>query len=123
MSQLRTSKKSSVTNMNFTIGSDIEREDQTMAYKQMERKYYVAGSFFVWILEIICGIVVSDLTVAIGYVAAIGVTYMVMILPAYFYLVAETNFNEVYRKTHRSRRINAWGLIIFGILSFVVLMY
>jgi len=57
-----------------------------MAYKEMERKYYVGGAFFVWIMEIICGIVVPDLTIAIGYVAAVCITYLGMILPAWLYL-------------------------------------
>jgi len=106
-----------------TIGSDIEEDEQSMAYKDMKRSYYVGGSFFIWIVEIICGIVVPDLSVAIGYVGAVCVIYLGMILPAWLYLASEAKFNSGYRKRHKCRRISAWLMIIYGVISFVMLMY
>ena len=72
--------------------SDSGLENQMMAYHSMNRKYYIGGTVFIYILEMLLAIFVTDLGLVFQFGAALAGSSVQFIWPGYFFLHAERKY-------------------------------
>ena len=98
-----------------------------IAYIDLSEREYIVLTMCVFMTALIGSIVIKDIFTVFNFIAAFSVNAMTFFFPAYFYLVAESEYltiaNEVKIKYHRVACIFMFiGVINFGMGMDVAVM-
>lgn len=89
----------------------------------MNRFYYIGGTIFVYLLEILLAVFILDVGVVFQFGAALSGSSVQFIWPGYFYLHASKKYgDEETRKGHKLTRFIAWIYVGVGLGLFVSLL-